>query len=119
MEEERCLDIEHGQPKEIDYRVELEQYINQAINGLDLSNSNLRLDTVEEIDESGEDYEVPEYYIITLFGGLNGRGEILFYMEDVEKLLKKLMIRGNSVWLIDWINDCPDDVFTLRIGFRF
>jgi hypothetical protein len=60
-----------------------------------------------------------DYYILELYGGLNGRGQFLFYMEDVSNLVKMLMIRFNQVWLIKWENDCPDDVFTISLGMRF
>ena len=60
-----------------------------------------------------------DYYILDLYGGLNGRGQFLFYMEDVSELVKMLMIRFDDVWLIKWENDCPDDIYTLSIGMRF
>ena len=42
-----------------------------------------------------------------------------FYLEDVKKIVERLMCRFSDVWLINWENDCPDDVFYLEIGLRF
>ena len=54
------------------------------------------------------------HYIITLYGGLNGRGKFFDYLRDVQYIVSHL----KDAWLIDWINDCPDDVWVLRIGVR-
>lgn len=100
-------------------QAELENYIKDALTLLSLSNSRLRFAELEFIDESDEDYEGNDYYILKLDGGLNGRGQFLFYLEDVAELVKRLMCRFSDVWLIKWENDCPDDVFYLEIGLRF
>lgn len=98
---------------------ELENDIRHFLTFIDDSNTNLLVDKFEEIGKDVLDgYEDSPYYILELDGGLNGCGRFLFYMEDVSKLIKKLMLRFKDVWLIDWINDCPDDVFTLRLGMR-
>ena len=26
--------------------------------------------------------------------------------------------KGYDIWMIDWINDCADDVSTIQFGFR-
>jgi hypothetical protein len=54
------------------------------------------------------------HYIVTLYGGLNGCGEFFDYLKDVQYIVLHL----EGAWLIDWINDCPDDVWVLRIGVR-
>lgn len=62
------------------------------------------------------------YDILTLDGGLNGKGNFLKYIGQVVSIIWNLERQGLSeikdIWLIDWINDCPDDVWTLRIGIR-
>lgn len=64
--------------------------------------------TIQEISKEGA------HYIVTLYGGLNGRGDFFDYLSDVQHIIVQL----DNVWLIDWINDCLDDVWVLRIGVR-
>lgn len=64
--------------------------------------------TIQEISKEGT------HYIVTLYGGLNGRGDLFDYLSDVQHIVVQL----DNVWLIDWINDCLDDVWVLRIGVR-
>ena len=57
---------------------------------------------------------------MTLFGGCNGGGsprKIITYLAVVKKFAKKLLERFGHVWLIDWTNDCADDVWTVRLAF--
>ena len=97
---------------------ELELYCKNAINDYRGDFTNLMFSSFEEFEEN-ELEPGKSYYVLTVAGGLNGRGQLLFYLEDVAKLVRKLMTRFNYVWLIDWINDCPDDVFSLKIGLTF
>ena len=39
------------------------------------------------------------------------------YLSVVKKLAKKLMDVFGDCWLVDWSNDCLDDVWTVRLGF--
>lgn len=96
-----------------DFIAEITQGVNEYLS-MDMFtvHSRLRLDNFKHVMPG-------DYYIMDLSGGLNGRGQFLFYMEDVSELIKMLMIRFNSVWLIKWENDCPDDLFTISIGMRF
>ena len=46
-----------------------------------------------------------------------------FYLSLVRKFLGKLLDYNNGkmfkdVWMIDWDNDCCDDVWTLRLGLE-
>lgn len=60
--------------------------------------------------------------IVTVFGGANGGGmrggcNFKYYLCLVRKLLEKLVGCCKpfaDAWLIDWDNDCCDDVWTLR-----
>ena len=81
---------------------EIRQKIEQVIPNTDSSIS------IHEISKQGT------HYIVTLYGGLNGRGDFFDYLSDVQHIVVQL----DNVWLIDWINDCLDDVWTLRIGVR-
>lgn len=64
--------------------------------------------------------------IVTLFGGANGGGmrggcNLKYYLCLVRKLLEKLVgvcKPFEDAWLIDWDNDCADDVWTLRLVLK-
>lgn len=69
------------------------------------------------------------HLIATIYGGANGGGfcgvesNWPFYLALVKKFLLKLLEYDNGsffndVWMIDWDNDCCDDVWTLRLGIR-
>ena len=60
-------------------------------------------------------------YIVNFGGGANGGGEDdkwLSYLSIVKKMAKKIFDEFGSVWLLDFDNDCCDDVWTLRLCFR-
>ena len=62
--------------------------------------------------------------IVTVFGGSNGGGiegicNFEVYLALVKKFISKLVGQGSDgtfqkAWLVDWSNDCCDDVWTLR-----
>lgn len=54
------------------------------------------------------------HYIVTLYGGLNGYGRLHNYLNDVQEIINQF----DNVWLINWNNDCLDDVWVLKIGIR-
>ena len=66
--------------------------------------------------------EGKDYFIGILYGGDNGSSDPqkwLRYLESVKKLIAQMFKHGcGDVWLVDFNNDCLDDVFTLRIGFQ-
>ncbi len=96
-----------------DFLDEIKQCINEYLNmGMFNIHANLSIKDFTHVMPGN-------YYKLELYGGLNGRGQFLFYMEDVSNLVKMLMVRFNNVWLIKWENDCMDDVFTLSIGVSF
>lgn len=51
------------------------------------------------------------HVIITIHGGFNGRGDWSLYLLQITRIIQAL-----DAWVIDLINDCLDDVWTLRIG---
>lgn len=59
-------------------------------------------------------YKYNDYYIAYIHGGENGPGEWKDYME----WMKNLFSNFDDAWLLDLENDVPDDVWTLRLGFR-
>ena len=67
------------------------------------------------------------HLIATIYGGANGGGlrgvesNWPYYLSLVRKFLGRLLNYDNGnmfndVWLIDWNNDCCDDVWTLTLG---
>lgn len=52
-----------------------------------------------------------DHVIITIYGGFNGNGDWITYLNQITTIIQAL-----DAWVIDLINDCPDDVWTLRIG---
>ena len=54
------------------------------------------------------------HYVVTLYGGLNGCGRLHNYLHDIQKIINQF----DNVWLVNWDNDCPDDVWVLKIGIR-
>ena len=54
------------------------------------------------------------WYEAKIYGGLNGNGNWVDYLVDIENIFKNL----KDSWLINIDNDVPDDVWVLRLGFR-
>jgi hypothetical protein len=54
------------------------------------------------------------WYEARIYGGLNGNGNWVDYLIDIENIFKKL----KDSWLINIDNDAPDDIWVLRLGFR-
>lgn len=79
-------------------------YIRGWIDSLKLERVNV--DSVEKQKEG--------HYIATIYGGLNGPGSWEVYLRQICMIVDSL----SSSWVIDLINDCLDDVWTLRLGFR-
>ena len=69
--------------------------------------SKLHFDSFSEIHS---DYVVAEFH-----GGLNGSGNWSEYIYVINGLFNILQPEYNC-WLVSLVNDCPDDVFTLKIG---
>lgn len=56
-----------------------------------------------------------EYDIVTIKGGLNGGGDIFYYLTQIDKIVCELSADKREVWLIKWENDCADDVWYLKL----
>ena len=58
--------------------------------------------------------------IIEIAGGLNGPGDWKEYLSGISDVLAKLeeLPEVDEAYIVDIINDCPDDVFYLRIGIN-
>lgn len=69
----------------------------------------IKVNSIEKI----EDYEV-----ITIEGGLNGTGTLDYYLDQVKIIEEELTGLCSEKWLISWVNDCLDDVWTLKLGVR-
>lgn len=66
--------------------------------------------TLQSVNHKGD------YDILTIGGGANGTGNLSDYLQEVTSIVNNLKKKKCIVWLIDWINDCLDDVWTLRLG---
>ena len=62
--------------------------------------------------------EIDEYgtMVIALVGGLNGHGKWGDYFEDLAKIITTIKENGYDTWVIDLVNDCLDDAFTVKLG---
>ena len=76
-------------------------------------NSCLRFSSIAEYDKEGEE---GVYFLFTLDGGLNGKGRLIFYLEDIEGLVKRLMCEFDNVWLNKWEGNHFEDTFQIEIG---
>lgn len=74
--------------------------------------NNLKLREVE----FGSVEEKEDHDVITIYGGFNGYGEILYYLRQIDCIIYELLGYYKDVWLVDWVNDCPDDLWCLRLG---
>ena len=51
------------------------------------------------------------YKLQNVYGGFNGNGAWITYLTQIA-----IIIQALDAWVIDLTNDCPDDVWVLRIG---
>lgn len=75
------------------------------------NSSNLKLCKIQKIKDK---FTKEIHYIAEIYGGLNGNGEWVDYLDDIQYILVKI---PNS-WIVDLSCDCADDVWTLKVGFR-
>lgn len=69
---------------------------------------------LERIDVHSVEQQPEGHYIATIYGGLNGCGSWDLYIRQIGMIIDSLQ----GSWVIDLNNDCLDDVWTLRLGFR-
>jgi len=85
---------------------------------IDPSTIRYRISKIKHLCRSRiEVYEVDpqdNYYVVTIYGGDNGYGRLTNYLSDIKLIVDQF----EDVWLIDWVNDVLDDVWTLRIGIQ-
>jgi D-serine dehydratase len=97
---------------------ELTEYLNEGISEFCNSTkeiSKLQFNDFVELRDRTE-YYAP-YVVVEFYGGLNGSGNWVEYMKDITSMFNILQSEYNC-WLVNLENDCPDDVFTLKIGIR-
>jgi hypothetical protein len=58
------------------------------------------------------------HYIVSLYMGENGSGKWENYFAEMLGFVKNMKSKGYNIWLIDWKNDCLDDVSTVCFGLR-
>lgn len=90
---------------------DIDKIVNES---LSVNISEMRLDFVAQV--VGESSR-RERYVAQIFGGLNGKGNWNSYLIDISQFMGLLKKRFKRVYLLDLKNDCPDDVFTLRVCF--
>lgn len=57
---------------------------------------------------------IADYFIVTIHGGNNGYGRLTNYLSD----LKLIVDQFDDTWLIDWTNDCVDDIWYFKFAVR-
>lgn len=91
----------------MDYFKGKELSLKDIINSLGLERIN-----VLEIEHE-EDYSV-----VTICGGFNGAYKWDIYLHQIGMIFSYLSSYYEYVWVIDLNNDCPNDVWHLRLGIR-
>ncbi len=81
------------------------------------------IDNIAQVikDELGDDLPneyIDKFYIVKLYMGENGDGKWENYFSEMMNFVNNMKGKGYDIWMVDWINDCPDDVSTIRFGFR-
>ena len=81
------------------------------------------IDCIAEVikDEVGDDLPneyMNKYYILQMYLGDNGGGKWENYFSEMLEFVNNMKEKGYDIWMIDWINDCADDVSTIQFGFR-
>ena len=129
------LDPEYGDKPENQYGEKWMRIQSTYLNGiLDSIMKDIRVDSSDEDGPRMErmslgDLHICEdgHLIAEIYGGANGGGlrgvesNWPFYLALVKKFLLKLLDYDNGgffkdVWMVDWNNDCCDDVWTLTLG---
>lgn len=62
--------------------------------------------------------EPRKFYIAELGGGNNGHQDWIQYLNNLNKIITRLSVEYNKVWVVKLEIDCLDDVHTVLIGFK-
>lgn len=68
-------------------------------------------------DELGDDYK-EVFYVVQMYMGENGCGKWENYFSEMLGFVNNMKGKGYDIWMINWINDCLDDVSTIQFAFR-
>jgi len=49
---------------------------------------------------------------------MGGNGKWENYFSEMMGFVKNMKKNGYDIWMVDWVNDCPDDVSTIKFGFK-
>ena len=58
------------------------------------------------------------YYVVTIYGGMNGCGDWRDYLTAIQQIFDLVSKRLGHIWLVDLTNDCLDDVWDLQFGVQ-
>lgn len=86
---------------------DLEYSIINILSKITPSKSYLHFSEFDKVEDEYSD----NIYLLTVKGGLKGYGIALFYLEDVEELVKLLMCRFSQVNIVSWLADNKNDTF--------
>lgn len=93
------------------------EVVADVINKIGDSKTNLSVSSdVNVYDYDWEEDANPFYYVLSLHGGLNGRGRWSNYLSTLLKMFSELENIFKDAWIIDFDVDAPDDVFDIEIG---
>ena len=83
---------------------DIQTYITGWIDSLQLEK--VRVHSVEQQAEG--------YYIVTISGGSNGRGNWNLYIRQIGMIIDSL----RNSWVIEITDNYLDDIWTLQLGFK-
>ena len=66
----------------------------------------------------GEIKKEDNYYLVEVYGGLNGWGNWINYFNDLRNLTVEFDNNFSKVWLTNMIIDCLDDVWRATFGIK-
>ena len=81
------------------------------------------IDYIAQVIKDGLGDDLPneytdKFYVIQMYMGENGNGKWENYFSEMMGFVKNMKKNGYDIWMADWVNDCSDDVSTIRFGFK-
>jgi len=111
---EHCPEtFENTGEKKLDFSSYAYERAAEACNVTNPSNG-ITVAEVKEVQCQSDDKQSESYYIVHYYGGRNGHGSWNSYLKDIKAIFEEF----KYAWLIELQNDCLDDVWDLKIGFR-